>query len=369
METGDDRPGAVLLTGGRLHEPYSKVAHGLIRDSERFEIVAVVDENSAGKDAGVVLDGTHRGIPVVGSMGDIASIQPQGAAAPSWAIIGVATHGGKLSEQLVEAASEALRHDMSVAAGVHEYLSEVPALVQLAEQRGLELLDLRKPKPPSELHFWTGAIDAVGAPRLAVLGTDCAVGKRTTTRFIHHALQAEGTNSALIATGQTGWLQGATYGFVLDSVPNDFVSGELEHAIVTCWEAEHPDLILLEGQSALRNPSGPCGSELLLSGDAKATILQHSPGRKWFDGCESIDKRIPPVADEIALISMYGSEVLGVCLNGERLTNDELLAERDALRSTLDVPVIAPLLDGVEALLEPIRQYISSNTKSPDTTP
>ena len=55
--------------------------------------------------------------------------------------------------------------------------------------------------------------------------------------------------------------------------------GELEHAIVSCWEEAHPDLILLEGQSSLRNPSGPCGSEFLLSGGARGVILQHAPGR------------------------------------------------------------------------------------------
>lgn len=362
MMITDDRPGAVLLTGGRLHEPYSKVAHGLIRDSERFEIVAVADHNNAGKDAGEVLDGIHRDIPILESLDELAGLIAAGAKTPTWAIIGVATHGGQLSQQLIEAAADALRHDMSVAAGVHDYLSEVPLLVELAEERGLELLDLRKPKPPSELHFWTGEIDTVTAPRLAVLGTDCAVGKRTTTRFLHHALQDAGTHSALIATGQTGWLQGATYGFVLDSVPNDFVSGELEHAIVECWNAEQPDLILLEGQSSLRNPSGPCGSELLLSGDAKGAILQHSPGRIWFDGCEAIDKRIPPVADEIALISMYGSEVLGVCLNGENLTTAQLVAERDALRSSLDIPVVAPLLEGVSDLIDPIHAYIAAQT-------
>ena len=36
----------------------------------------------------------------------------------------------------------------------------------------------------------------------------------------------------MIYTGQTGWLQGGRFGFILDATPNDFVSGELEHAIV-----------------------------------------------------------------------------------------------------------------------------------------
>ena len=58
----------------------------------------------------------------------------------------------------------------------------------------------------------------------------------------------------MIYTGQTGWLQGGKYGFIFDSTLNDFVSGELEHAILTCYEETNPDVILIEGQSALRNP-------------------------------------------------------------------------------------------------------------------
>ena len=38
----------------------------------------------------------------------------------------------------------------------------------------------------------------------------------------------------LVTTGQTGWLQGHRYGFVLDATPNDFVTGELERAVVAC---------------------------------------------------------------------------------------------------------------------------------------
>ena len=93
-----------------------------------------------------------------------------------------------------------------------------------------------------------------------------------------------GSGPSSIFTGQTGWMQGAPFGFILDSMPNDFVSGELEHAIVSCWESARPELILLEGQSALRNPSGPCGSEFLLSGRAKGVILQHAPGADVLRG-------------------------------------------------------------------------------------
>ena len=75
------------------------------------------------------------------------------------------------------------------------------------------------------------------------MGTDCAVGKRTTSRFIMEACQAEGWKTEMIYTGQTGWMQGSSYGIIFDSLPNDFVSGELEHAILSCVSEANPDLM------------------------------------------------------------------------------------------------------------------------------
>ena len=56
---------AIVLTDGLLMTSDAKTAHGLIRGTERFDIVAVVDcEATAGKDAGELLDGKNRNIPV-----------------------------------------------------------------------------------------------------------------------------------------------------------------------------------------------------------------------------------------------------------------------------------------------------------------
>jgi uncharacterized NAD-dependent epimerase/dehydratase family protein len=103
----------------------------------------------------------------------------------------------------------------------------------------------------------------------------------------------------MIYTGQTGWMQGGRYGFIFDCTPNDFVSGEVEHAILTCFEEQHPDVMFIEGQSSLRNPSGPCGSEFLVSGEARYVVLQHAPARKYFDDNEKAGCLIPPLGSEV----------------------------------------------------------------------
>ena len=203
----------------------------------------------------------------------------------------------------------------------------------------------------------------MGAPRIAVLGTDCALGKRTTARILLEACRNAGIPTELIFTGQTGWMQGTPFGFILDSVPNDFVSGELEQAIVSCWEQAHPELILLEGQSALRNPAGPCGSEFILSGRATGVILQHAPSRRYYEGLEEFALRLPPVSDEIALIRTLGARTLAVTLNGEGMTPEALRAEQQRLGWGLGIPVLRPLEEGLEALVPVVREFLASESE------
>jgi uncharacterized NAD-dependent epimerase/dehydratase family protein len=162
----------------------------------------------------------------------------------------------------------------------------------------------------------------------------------------------------MIFTGQTGWLQGAPYGFILDATPNDFVCGELESAIVECAEKSNPDLMILEGQSALRNPLGPCGAELIVSGNAKGVILQHAPFRKFFDTVEAFGCRLPRVEDEIKLVEMYGAKVIAVTLNGEGCSREDLVQYAQELNAATQLPVLDPLNDDVSTLLPVIRAFI-----------
>ena len=74
--------------------------------------------------------------------------------------------------------------------------------------------------------------------------------------------------------------------------------------MVSCYRETKPDIIFIEGQSSLRNPSGPCGSEFLKSGNVKGVILQHAPGRKYFDGIDYQEAIIPPVEDMPYLLNL-----------------------------------------------------------------
>ena len=181
-----EKKNAIIITAGYLDSTNGKTAHGLIRGTERFKIVGVIDSKSAGKDAGEVLDGKKRNIPVYASIDDFASNSKEKAV---YCIIGVATKGGVIPESLRIMLKEGLDKGYSLINGLHEYISDIPELADLAKAKGLEIVDVRKPKKFKDLHFWSGKIKTVTCPKVAVLGTDCALGKRTTSRFLVQALR------------------------------------------------------------------------------------------------------------------------------------------------------------------------------------
>ena len=341
---------AIVITDGVFDTNYAKTAHGLIRGSDRFEIVAVVDKNFAGEDAGTLLDGIFRNIPIVTSILEAVSRFEE----VTYFIIGVATNGGKLTKPLLDAVREAILFKLNIVNGLHQLLADCEDIVALAKQHEVELIDIRKPKILKELHFWSGEIFKIKTPIIAVLGMDCGIGKRTTTRLLLEALKKSNIKSEMIYTGQTGWMQGSKYGFIFDTTRNDFVCGELEHAILSCWKNENPEVILLEGQSGLRNPSGPCGLELIISGNAKQVVLVHAPARVYFDDEEEWGK-IPSVASEIEIIEKFGSKVIAVALNINCLSKEEIPSIQSQLEKSLGIPVVVPITESVDRIVSAIK--------------
>jgi uncharacterized NAD-dependent epimerase/dehydratase family protein len=351
---------AIVLTGGYLDSGSAKTAHGLIRGTDRFNIVGIIDHKHSGRDAGEVLDGKRRNIPVYSSIADFAATGPKNT---THCIIGVATKGGVIPPTLHDLLFQALEHNFNLVNGLHEYISDMPDLAALAKQKGLEIIDVRKPKKFRDLHFWSGKISTVRCPKVAVLGTDCALGKRTTTRFLVEAMRNAGYKAEMIYTGQTGWMQGARYGFVFDSTLNDFISGEMEHAVVTCYEELKPDIIFIEGQSSLRNPSGPAGAEWIVSADAKAVVLQHDPGRRHYKDMEFYPAFVSKPEEEIALIKMYGADTVAITINTGRTGSDEGKKIAAAYERALNIPVILPLEEGVGRLVPLFEKMIKESTE------
>ena len=144
-------------------------------------------------------------------------------------------------------------------------------------------------------------------------------------------------------------------------IRDSFISGEIERAIVAADKEENPDLILIEGQSSLRNPSGPCGTEFLISGNVKGVILQHKPARKYFDDHKAWGK-IPDLADEIKLIEFYGSKVLAITLNEGGISEKELLEYQMDKEQTLKIPVVRPLTEGMNRVVTAVKGFMQNDS-------
>src|SRR3954469_11225273 len=71
-----------------------KTANGLVRHSETYEILSVIDGEQVGLDAGEVLGGEPNGIPVCADLEDAIA---RAGAVPDAFIFGVAPSSGMLS--------------------------------------------------------------------------------------------------------------------------------------------------------------------------------------------------------------------------------------------------------------------------------
>ena len=341
-----------------------KTLNGLIRETDRYQIQAVIDVSGKlnGIDAGTLLDGEPRGIPIVGSFEQ--AVQETGML-PDHCIHTWCSRpeNGQVPQDLKRHLVDVLRAGVTLVNTSHFHLGGILELNEEARRGGGAIIDLRRPKPVNELAAWSEDIFEVKAPRIPVLGTDQAVGKRTTTRWLTKSCNDAGIDAQMIYTGQTGWLQGGKYGFILDSTPVDFVAGELVKEIVRCNRETSPDVIFVEGQSSISHGTQPSSINLVRPIGSKGVILQHVPTRRF--NIDTPCKRIS-IDRDIQILQALGAQVLAVTLNGETeprgrvLSESELIAHQSDLADQLNLPVIRPLDEGMDRLVEIVRGHIDS---------
>jgi uncharacterized NAD-dependent epimerase/dehydratase family protein len=349
---------ALVLCEGFLGTNTGKTANGLVRFSRRFAIAGVLDSRHAGRDAGEVVDGVPRGIPVFRGLEEALRALPR---VPDALIIGVATFGGYLPPEFRPTVRLAVDSGMSVFSGLHEHLSEDPEFAALARERGVRLVDVRKPRPLSELRQFTDLARRLPCARVPVLGTDGSIGKRTTAILLTEALNAAAVRATFVATGQTGLLQGAEFGVPLDSIPGDFMVGELESEIVRASEAESPEVIVVEGQGSISHPAYVCGTRAILNASAPSGIvLVHAPGRRARSyRREQLALPMPDPAREIALLEAFSSaRVIGLAVNHEGLEREDVVRAASGYRASLRIPACDPLVDGVGELVTAVKALL-----------
>ena len=354
---------AIVYCEGGFGTTNGKTAHGLIRFTERYRILSVIDSQFAGKDSGEVLDNKPNSIPIFKALEDALRASEENDTPATHMVIGLAPDGGRLDNTTAESVIEAIEAGLHVDSGLHDFLSEDPDLMEMARKKGVKIRDIRKPPDREDLHFFSGKIEEVTSLKIAVLGTDSAVGKRTTTWQIVKEFRKKGLSSEIIGTGQTAWMQGARYSMMLDSLVNDFVSGEIEHAVWLAWKEQQPDVIVIEGQGSLMNPAYPGGFEVLAAGRPDMIVLQHAPARKEYDGFPGYP--LHPLDQQIKMIELLsGKPVVAIAVNHEEMKPDEISAVCDAIRKDTGLPAYDVLVQGAETLVDDLIEYNEKTGKT-----
>lgn len=330
---------AVVYCEAQFGEQDGKTANGLVRHSEKYEILSVIDSTRAGVDAGAFLDGAPNGIPVLASLNECIAHH---GSVPDYLICGVAPADGLLSAAQRVVLLDGIARGMHVINGLHEFLNDDAEFVAAALISGVTITDVRRPKDTRDLHLFSGRIFEVTCPVIAVLGTDGAIGKRTTATLLVQALTGAGIRAVMVGTGQTTLIQGGKYGAALDALVPQFISGEVEHQVVRAFEIEDPDVIVVEGQGALSHPAYLSSGHIVRGSRPDAVIVQHAPKRRVLGDFPMMP--MPTAASEIALIEAFAdTRVIGVTINHEEMTGEELAASIDQHHRDLGLPVTDPL--------------------------
>jgi uncharacterized NAD-dependent epimerase/dehydratase family protein len=350
---------AIIYCEGMFATTNGKTAHGLVRRTERYQVLSVVDSHNAGNDAGMILEGRPRRIPIYADIQQAVSAAKTTNHVASHLVIGLAPDGGRLSPEARNDVMKAIQLGLHVDSGLHDFLSEDGEIARLAKEHGVRIRDVRKTPPRQDLHFFTGKIEEVTSLRVALLGTDSAIGKRTTAWVLVDALRAAGYSSELIGTGQTAWMQGARYSIILDSLINDFVSGEIEHAVWTAWNEQRPHVIIIEGQGSLMNPAYPGGFEILAAGRPDVVILQHAPARKEYDGFPGY--LLHPIEKQIQAIELLsGKPVVAITINHEDMDEQSVNAVCAEIAKMTGLPTCDVLLSGGKPMVNALRPYMKT---------
>jgi uncharacterized NAD-dependent epimerase/dehydratase family protein len=347
---------ALVYADGAFNTPNGKTAHGLVRFTERYDVAGVIDARYAGQDAGMVLDNRPYQIPVFSSLEEALQQLPADRK-PLSLVIGLAPDGGRLPAEAKMVIRRALEMGMNVDSGLHDFLYKDHELMTIARKNNCRVRDVRRTPDRDELHFFSGKIEQVDCLKIAVLGTDSAIGKRTTAWIIVHGFRKAGLKAELIGTGQTAWMQGAKYSMIMDSCINDFVSGEIEHAAYEAWKNESPDLLVIEGQGSLMNPAYPGGFEILAAGRPDYVVLQHAPKRIEYDGFPGY--RLHSLPEQInAIETISGKNVIAVTVNHEEMRRDEIAPACEQITRDTGLPAFDVLEFGAAELVQLLRKYV-----------
>jgi uncharacterized NAD-dependent epimerase/dehydratase family protein len=232
---------------------------------------------------------------------------------------------------------EAIDADLEIVNGLHSMLNDDAEFVEHAAKHGVRLWDVRQ--PPVDIPLFSGKSLEVPQRIVATVGSDCAVGKKTTSIELAKAGRAKGIATEFIATGQTGVLI-AGKGIAVDRVIADFLPGAAENLVL---EAE-PDstVLIVEGQGSLWHPAYAAVTLGLLHGSApEVLVLCHQEGRTAIE--EPPYSKLPALTEMVATYEYMAStvrpaKVACISLNCKHLSADEARSAIERVEDETGLP-------------------------------
>ena len=330
-----------VLAHGKFPER-AKTAVGILRYAD-YDVAAVIDRERAGTRVNEHVPDVQDA-PVVAGFGEVA--EPVDAL-----IIGIAPIGGGFDDSWRPDVVAALTRGCDVIAGLHYFLADDEQFADLAAENGCELRDVRRPS--ENLTVSRGIAGEVYAEVILTVGTDCSVGKMTTTMELARDARAAGHDAAIVPTGQTGiMIEG--WGTPVDRVVSDFTAGAVEEMILERGD-EH-EYLFVEGQGSIVHPAYSavtCG--ILHGAMPDALVLCHDAGRERIHGYESFS--LPPVEQYVDLYEglarpVSSASVVAGALNTHGLDDGEAEQAVVDYADALDAPATDVLRNGTDDLLE-----------------
>jgi uncharacterized NAD-dependent epimerase/dehydratase family protein len=342
-----------ILAPGMFASRSAKTAHGVIAYSDD-PTVAVIDPDHAGRRVRDVLPYLASDAPIVATIAEASRFRPTSL------LVGVAPVGGALPPSWRRSIVLALEAGLEVVSGLHDELSRDPEFVAAAERGGSSLWDVRTPPP---VPLFSGRAYDVEARVVLTVGSDCAVGKMTASLELTRAARERGEHARFVATGQTG-IMIAGSGIAVDRVIGDFAPGAAEQLVVQ--NAQHADLLFVEGQGGINHPAyGPVTLSLLYGAAPDALVLVHLATRT------EIEDYGTPILSYRALIRMYEglcstvkpANVVGIALNTFGLDGEAARDAIDEAQAATMLPVDDVVRFGPHALYDAIAPGIATKTR------
>ncbi|ESS11212.1 MAG: hypothetical protein A07HR60_01929 [uncultured archaeon A07HR60] len=336
------------------HEDFperAKTALGVMRYGDQ-EVVAVLDRDHAGQQITDHVPNVTDG-PIVSSFSAARELVDQ----PIDAVyIGIAPIGGGFDDSWRADIRAGIEAGCDIVAGLHYFLEDDDEFASLAADTGVQLRDIRRPE--GDLTVSQGVADEVDAEIVLTVGTDCSVGKMTSTLEIVETLRDRGADAAMIPTGQTGiMIEG--WGTAVDRVVADFTAGAVEKMILDV--GDEYEYLVVEGQGSIVHPAYSavtCG--ILHGAMPDHLVLCHAAGRTQIHGYESFE--LPAIGRYVELYeelagSVSGASVVAGCLNTSGL--DATANPQRQVKSfseQIDAPATDPIRFGTEAVADALTE-------------